>query len=65
MPNDTFGINDNLKNMQKEFSFFLLWVKAIGSGNKHVFHDFEIVTILKANGDLVPGFGDLHISSWN
>ena len=25
----------------------------------------EIVTILTANGDLVPGFGDLDISSWN
>ena len=37
MPNDTFGINDNLKNMHKEFSFFLLRVIAIGSGNKHVF----------------------------
>ena len=24
VPNDTFGINDNLKNMHKEFSFFLL-----------------------------------------
>ena len=37
MPNDTFGINDNLKNMHKEFSFFLLCVIAMGSGNKHVF----------------------------
>ena len=37
MPNDTFGINDNLKNMHKEFSFFLLWVIAVGRGNKHVF----------------------------
>ena len=24
VPNDTFGTNDNLKNMHKEFSFFLL-----------------------------------------
>ena len=37
MPNYTFGINDNLKNMHKEFSFFLLRVIAIASGNKHVF----------------------------
>ena len=37
MPNDTFWINDNLKNMHKEFSFFLFRVIAIGSGNKHVF----------------------------
>ena len=37
MPNDTFGINDNLKNMHKEFSFFLPSVIAIGSGKKHVF----------------------------
>ena len=37
MPNDTFGINDNSKNMYREFSFFLLRVIAIGSGNKHVF----------------------------
>ena len=37
MPNDTFWINDNLKNMHKEFSFFLFRVIAIRSGNKHEF----------------------------
>ena len=26
---------------------------------------FEFVTLLTANGDLVPESGDLHISSWN